>query len=267
MIIYTHTMLLLLPPVDGADRQKECMEMSAENGKRWESFLFFEPFGERWPNQKDRRGGNSIRTHYTYHGARKPRRDFLATHTHTPFISLGMSTAVKQRCHDLYIYKSRGVRTRIILPSERYKRGVSPTGENGQGVLFSVATSSCSPTQHQTARCLIKNYTFGWRAVGRVNTYIPCESLFVLFCFSFLYFLFVFGGNKRNNPFQQVLLAAFDSFDLQRKIECAPAPTMDFLFIRFFEYCNDWVANYIFGSKTVCFFTKNLLRTLMPEKI
>ena len=83
MIIYTHTMLLLLPPVDGADGQKECMEMSAENGKRWESFLFFEPFGERWPNQKDRRGGNSIRTHYTYHGARKPRRDFLATHTHT----------------------------------------------------------------------------------------------------------------------------------------------------------------------------------------
>ena len=189
MIIYTHTMLLLLPPVDGADRQKECMEMSAENGKRWESFLFFEPFGERWPNQKDRRGGNSIRTHYTYHGARKPRRDFLATHTHTPFISLGMSTAVKQRCHDLYIYKSRGVRTRIILPSERYKRGVSPTGENGQGVLFSVATSSCSPTQHQTARCLIKNYTFGWRAVGRVNTYIPCESFcFVLFLSPFFTF-------------------------------------------------------------------------------
>ena len=203
MIIYTHTMLLL-PPVDGADGQKECMEMSAENGKRWESFLFFEPFGERWPNQKDRRGGNSIRTHYTYHGARKPRRDFLATHTHTPFISLGMSTAVKQRCHDLYIYKSRGVRTRIILPSERYKRGVSPTGENGQGVLFSVATSSCSPTQHQTARCLIKNYTFGWRAVGRVNTYIPCESFcFVLFLspfFTFCLFFFRWKQEKQSVP-------------------------------------------------------------------
>ena len=108
-----------------------------------------------------------------------------------------MSTAVKQRCHDLYIYKSRGVRTRIILPSERYKRGVSPTGENGQGVLFSVATSSCSPTQHQTARCLIKNYTFGWRAVGRVNTYIPCESFFVLFLSPFFTFCLFFSVETR----------------------------------------------------------------------